>query len=258
MTDNSPQTLHNKTILITGASRGLGRAIACEAATQGANIVFTYSQDKHGADTTLASLADIYNKQARSTNSARAFRVSVLKREDIDAMLEQVYADYETLDILINNAGISKAMPLALMHEQDWDEVIDTNLKSCYLMSRAVLAQMIRQRDGNILNIGSLAGTRMIDAPVHYCASKAAIKGFTEALCKEVGRYNIRVNCLAPGLLEQGVADNLPARKLSEYLKNTALGRVGTLAEIAKLACFMISDRANYMTGNTLLADGGF
>lgn len=254
MTSIHTRPLNNKNILVTGGSRGLGRAIALEAVKQGANLAFTYSQDEQAAKKTLTLLSATRKQHTR----IECFKTSATDLNAIEKMLAQLSKQWDELDILINNAGMSKAMPLALMHEQDWDQIIDTNLKSCYLMSRAILPQMIRRRQGNILNIGSLAGTRMIDAPVHYCASKAAIKGFTESLCKEVGRYNIRVNCLAPGLLEQGVADNLPAKKLSEYLKNTALGRVGTLAEIAKLACFMVSDRASYMTGNTLLADGGF
>jgi NAD(P)-dependent dehydrogenase (short-subunit alcohol dehydrogenase family) len=148
-------------------------------------------------------------------------------------------------------------MPLALMEEDDWDRVMDINVKGTFLTARAVLRGMIRRKRGVVLNIGSLAGMRMIDAPVHYCASKAAIKGLTEALAKEVARYGIRVICLAPGLLEDGVGRNLPEHRLADYLKHCALGRVGTFDEVARLAAFMVSGANGYMSGETVIADGG-
>jgi NAD(P)-dependent dehydrogenase (short-subunit alcohol dehydrogenase family) len=135
--------------------------------------------------------------------------------------------------------------------------VIDVNAKGQFLAARAVLRGMIRRRNGSILNIGSLAGVRLLEAPVHYSASKAAVKGFTEALSKEVARYNIRVNCLAPGLLEEGVAQNLPEHRLREYLKHVALHRKGALEEVAKFAAFLVSERNSYMNGATIIMDGG-
>jgi NAD(P)-dependent dehydrogenase (short-subunit alcohol dehydrogenase family) len=159
--------------------------------------------------------------------------------------------------VLVNNAGVSQNMPLALMEEEDWDRVMDVNVKGTFLTSRTVLRGMIRRKRGVVLNIGSLAGMRMIDAPVHYCASKAAIKGLTEALAKEVARYGIRVICLAPGLLEEGVGRNLPEHRLADYLKHCALGRVGTFDEIARLAAFLVSGVNGYMSGETVIADGG-
>ena len=158
---------------------------------------------------------------------------------------------------IFNNAGISQNLPLALMEEEDWDRVMDVNVKGTFLTSRAVLRGMIRRKSGVILNIGSLAGTRMIEAPIHYCASKAAVKGLTEAMAKEVARYQIRVLCLAPGLLEDGVGRNLPDYKLSEYLKHCALGRVGCFEEVAKFAAFLVSDANSYMNGETVVMDGG-
>ena len=143
------------------------------------------------------------------------------------------------------------------MEEEDWDKVMDINVKGTFLTSKAVLRGMIRRKFGVILNIGSLAGQRMIEAPVHYCASKAAIKGLTEAMAKEVARYQIRVNCLAPGLLEDGVGRNLPDHRLADYLKHCALGRIGCFEEVAHFASFIVSDANSYMTGETVLMDGG-
>jgi 3-oxoacyl-[acyl-carrier protein] reductase len=162
------------------------------------------------------------------------------------------------LDILVNNAGVSQNLPIALLEEEDWDRVMDVNVKGTFLTSRAVLRGMIRRKEGGvILNIGSLAGTRMLDAPVHYCASKAAINGLTEAMAKEVARYRVRVICLAPGLLEDGVGRNLPDHRLADYLRHCALGRVGTLDEVAGFATFLVCDANSYMSGETVLMDGG-
>jgi NAD(P)-dependent dehydrogenase (short-subunit alcohol dehydrogenase family) len=161
------------------------------------------------------------------------------------------------LDILVNNAGVSQVLPIALLEEDDWDQLLDTNLKGTYLVTRVVLRGMFRRRSGRILNIGSIAGLRPLEAPVHYAASKAAIRGFTESLAKEVGRYGITVNSLAPGILEGGVGLSLPQYRLDEYLKHCALGRVGTFEEVSVAAAFMVSDLNSYMNGATLTMDGG-
>src|SRR5207248_4265676 len=133
---------------------------------------------------------------------------------------------------------------------------LDTNVKGAFLVTQQAMRGMIHRKRGRILNIGSLAGVKMMMAPVHYCAAKAALKGFTEALAKEIGRYGVTVNCLAPGVLEEGVSGNLPPAKLEEYLRNCALGRVGTLGEAADVAAFLVSDRNSYMNGATIMLDG--
>ena len=147
-------------------------------------------------------------------------------------------------------------MPLALMEEEDWDRVMDMNVKGTFLTSRTVLRGMIRRKRGVVLNIGSLVGVRMLEAPIHYCASKAAVKGLTEALAKEVARYGIRVNCLAPGLLDEGVGRNLPEHRLADYLQHCSLGRLGQLEEVARFAAFLVSDANSYMSGETVVMDG--
>lgn len=243
--------LQGQRILVTGASRGLGRAFAVKFAAEGARVAFTYSSDDKGAEATRAGI------EAAGAD-ALGFKVSVLDEPGLAAAVKRLEAAWDGVDILVNNAGVSQALPLALMDAADWDRVLDTNLKGIHHASRAVLPGMIRVRRGQILNIGSLAGTRMIEAPIHYCASKAGVKGFTEAFSKEVSRYNIRVNCLAPGLLDEGVAQNLPDYKLDEFLRNLSLHRRGTLEEVAKFAAFMLSDRCTYMNGATVLMDGGF
>jgi len=242
--------LQYKRALVTGASRGLGRAFCERLAAEGADVAFNYASDEEGARETLGRV------EGRGRR-ALAFRASVLDPAALDQMVREIESAWGGVDILVNNAGVSQPLPVALMEEEDWDAVMDTNAKGQFLAARAVLRGMIRRRSGCVLNIGSLAGARMIEAPVHYCASKAAVKGFTEALSKEVARYNIRVNCLAPGLLEDGVSQNLPDYRVTEFLRHVALRRKGTLEEVAKFAAFLISDRNSYMNGATVLMDGG-
>jgi len=235
------------TALITGGSRGLGRAIVETFAAEGARVAFSYVRDEAGAQTTIAAAG----------GAAKAFRVSVLDVAGTSAMIDEIEREWGAIDILVNNAGVSQNLPLALMEEEDWDRVMDINVKGTFLTSRAVLRGMIRRRRGVVLNIGSLVSVRMMDAPVHYCASKAAIKGLSEALAKEVARYGIRVLCLAPGLLEDGVSRNLPDYRLADYLKHCSLGRLGSLQEVARSAAFLVSDANSYMSGETVVIDGG-
>lgn len=205
-------------------------------AEEGADVAFTYTRDDGGAART----------------PGRPFKVSVLDGAATEALARDL-----DVEILVNNAGVTQNLPIALMEEEDWDRVMDVNVKGAFLTTRAFLKGMIRRKSGVILNIGSLAGVRMIEAPTHYCASKAALKGLTAALAKEVARYGIRVLCLAPGLLEDGVGRNLPEHRLADYLEHCALGRVGTFDEVARFAAFLVSDANSYMTGETIVMDGG-
>jgi 3-oxoacyl-[acyl-carrier protein] reductase len=235
--------LAGKRVYVTGASRGLGRAIALAAAEQGARVGFNYRTDDEGAQLTAHALA--------------ALSSSVLDAKGFTRAIAEVESTFGGIDILVNNAGVSQPLPVALMEDEDWDEVMDINAKGTFIASRIALRGMVRRRSGVVLNIGSLAGERLIEAPVHYCASKSAVHGFTRALAKEMGRYGIRVNCLAPGLLEDGVGKNLPEHRLHDYLEHVSLGRLGTLAEVAQFAVFMMSERCSYMSGETVVMDGG-
>lgn len=246
-----PRLLEGKRALITGGARGLGRALARVFAAEGATVAFSYTRDEDGAKATLALI------RAEGAD-ARAFKTSVLDVAATDAMVRDLDSAWGGLDVLVNNAGVTQNLPIALLEEEDWDRVMDVNVKGTFLTSRAVLRGMIRRKKGGvILNVGSLAGTRMLEAPVHYCASKAAINGLTQAMAKEVARYQVRVICLAPGLLEDGVGRNLPDHRLADYLKHCALGRVGTFEEVARFAAFLVSDVNSYMSGETVLMDGG-
>ncbi len=242
--------LDGKRALVTGGSRGLGRAICCAFAEQGAQVAFSYNKNEQAAAETCEAVEE-------RGGQAISYQVSVTDLPTTETMVRDLSERWGGIDVLVNNAAITQNLPLALLEEEDFDRVMSINVKGTFLTSKAVMRTMIRQKSGVVLNIGSLAGTRMIDAPIHYCASKAAIVGLTESMGKEVARHGIRVLCLAPGLLEGGVGRNLPEHRLADYLKHCALGRVGTFAEVAKLAAFMVSDHSGYMNGASIVMDGG-
>lgn len=246
----APRLLEGKRALVTGGSRGLGAAISLAFAREGARVAFTWTRDETGAAETLEALR-------KAGPEPLAVRASVTDLAGTEAMVRQVEEAFSGIDILVNNAGVSQPLPIALLEEEDWDKVMDVNVKGVFFTSKAVLRGMIRRKGGVILNVGSLAGTRMLEAPIHYSASKAAVKGLTEAMAKEVARHGIRVVCLAPGLLEDGLGRSLPDHRLKDYLKHCALGRLGTLEETARFAAFLVSDSNGYMTGETVVLDGG-
>jgi len=242
--------LDGRTALVTGGSRGLGRAICTTLAREGANVAFNYARSSAEAE---AVLADIRAHGVKGW----AHQVSVLDKAGLNAMVRAIEAETSGIDILVNNAGVGQVVPLALMEEEDWDRVMDVNVKGAFLTTQAVLRGMIHRQRGRILNISSLAGVKMMQAPVHYSAAKAALKGMTEALAKEIGRYGITVNCLAPGVLNEGVSGNLPPAKQDEYVRHCAMRRLGQVEEIAEAVAFFVSDRNSYMNGATVVLDGG-
>jgi 3-oxoacyl-[acyl-carrier protein] reductase len=241
--------LDGRTALVTGGSRGLGRSICLALAREGARVAFNYSRSETEANELLETLR-------RMDAKARGFKVSVLDKKGLQDMARAIEKEAGAIDILVNNAGVGQVVPLALMEEDDWDRMMNINVKGAFLTTQAVMRGMIHRRRGRILNISSLAGVKMMQAPVHYSAAKAALKGFTEALAKEIGRYGITVNCLAPGILNDGVSGNLPPAKRDDYLRHCALGRVGTLEEVADMVSFLVSDRNSYMNGATVVLDG--
>ncbi len=245
--------LDGKRCIVTGGTRGLGLAMATTFARHGARVCITYSNnDDDAADASMklaeagAAGTDQLVKKGSVADAAHA-------RDTVAAVI----AAWGGIDILVNNAGITQVLPISLLEEADWDQMMNVNVKGAYLFSRAALKTMIRQKSGHILNIGNFASERVIEAPVHYAASKAALRGFTEALAREVGRYSVQVNLLAPGLLDVGMAQGLPQHRQKEYLQQSALGRLGRAAEIAELAAFLVSGENRFMSGAKLCADGG-
>jgi NAD(P)-dependent dehydrogenase (short-subunit alcohol dehydrogenase family) len=242
--------LEGKVAFVTGGSRGLGRSICDVMAREGADVAFNYSTNEDDARKTEELIA------ARGRR-ALPYVCSVLDAAALATTVQDIEAKAGRIDILVNNAGVSQAMPFPLIDEGDWDRVMDVNVKGTFLATQAVVRGMIRQKRGKILNISSLAGVTLIRAPVHYATAKAALQGFTTSLSKELARYGIHVNCLAPGLLDTGVAHAVTEDQKAEYLKHCSLGRLGTGEEIAELVAFLTSDRCSYLSGTTVIADGG-
>jgi len=242
--------LHDKRCLVTGGSRNLGRAICFALARAGAKVAFTYKERDDEAVETTRLLRDMGCDPV-------VMKGLVFDAKHVASTVNAVEVAFGGIDILINNAALTQIMPIALIEEEEWDAVMDTNVKGVFLFSRAVLRSMIRSKKGHILNIGSFGADRVVDAPVHYAASKAAVVGFSLALAKEVGRYGIAVNCLVPGLLETGLSNRLPKHRLDSYVAQAALGRLGTVDEVAEFAAWLVSYENSFMAGGQVIIDGG-
>jgi 3-oxoacyl-[acyl-carrier protein] reductase len=246
----APRRLEGKRCLVTGGSRGLGRAIALAFTRHGARVAFTFRKNRDDADATVAAIR-------AAGGEPLVFQGSVSDAAHVQQTVKDLVAAWQGIDVLVNNAGTTQILPVALIEEEDWDAVMDTSAKGTFLYSRAVLRTMIRARSGHILNIGSFASERVIEAPIHYAAAKSALRGLTEALAREVGRYDIKVNLLSPGLLDVGLAQILPRHRIDEYVSQAAFGRLGTADEVAELAAFLVSSENSFMTGAKIVADGG-
>ena len=238
-----------RSILITGASRGLGRALCRAFGALGDRVAFTFSADHDGAAITLEQT------RAAGASAVRSFATSVLDAEGTASIVDELDRDWGGVDVLINNAGVTQPLPLPLLDEADWDRVMDVNVKGVFLTSKAVARSMMRRKRGVILNIGSLAGHRMLDVPVHYAASKAAVEGLTRALAKQLGRHRIRVLCLAPGLIDDGVGRAVPEHRRRDYIEHSALGRLVTVDEVAQVAVELTA-ADGFITGETITVDG--
>lgn len=243
--------LEGKRCLVTGASRGLGAAICRAFAAEGAKVAFTYLKSTRDADDLAAEL------EKTTGQKPLVFQGNVSDSAHVKTVIKEVTTQWGGIDVLVNNAGVMQVLPLALIEEADWDRVMSVNVKGAFLYSQGVLKSMIKNKSGVILNVGSFASERIVEAPIHYAASKSALRGFTESLAREVGRYNISVNLIAPGMLDVGLAQSLPKHRLDEYLSQCPLGRLGNAAEVARLAVFMASSRNSFMAGAKINIDGG-
>ena len=187
----------------------------------------------------------------------KAYELDILDARGGQEVSKAFESDLGPLDILINNAGISQVMPFALIEEQDWDLVMDVNVKGMFLVTKAFVRGMISRKSGNIINMSSLAGTRVLEVPVHYATSKSAVIGFTLSLAGELARYNIRVNAVVPGMLDGGVGLNVPEKQRREYCNYCTQGRPGKPEEVAQLVSFLASDASSYINAQAINVDGG-
>ncbi|NLY67925.1 MAG: 3-oxoacyl-[acyl-carrier-protein] reductase [Tissierellia bacterium] len=243
-------SLTGKNALVTGASRGIGRAIAVELAKNGANIAISYVNNKDKAD-------EVVNEIKGYGVKAIAVKADVSKEEEVLNMVKIVKESIGSIDILVNNAGINRDNLLMRMSTEDWDKVIDTNLKGTYLCSKALIRDMIKKKSGKIINIASVAGVAGNFGQTNYSASKAGVIGFTKSLAKEVASRGINVNAIAPGLIETDMTLALKEDIRDSLVKNIPMGRLGTVQDIANIVIFLASEKSNYITGQVINVDGG-
>jgi len=242
--------LEGKVAVVTGASRGIGRAIALKLANEGAKVVVNYSGSQAKAEEVVATIQE-------NGGEAIAVQASVSKTEEVTALMDAAVKTFGSLDILVNNAGITRDNLLMRMKEDEWDDVLDTNLKGVFLCTKAVTRQMMKQRAGRIINISSIVGVAGNAGQANYVAAKAGVIGLTKTTAKELASRNILVNAVAPGFIETEMTEQLPEDIKQGMLTQIPLAKLGQPEDIAKAVAFLASDDANYMTGQTLHIDGG-
>lgn len=242
--------LQDKIVLITGASRGIGKAIAEECVKQGAKVAFTYlsSDEKaRGLEAELTATGGI----------AKGFKSDASKFDDAQKLVDDVVAEFGTIDVLVNNAGITRDTLLMRMTEEQWDEVMNTNLKSAFNLTKAVQRPMLKARSGSIINMSSVVGVSGNAGQSNYAASKAGLIGFTKSIAQELGSRNIRCNAIAPGFIETEMTEVLDPKVVQGWRDSIPLKRGGTPLDVANATVFLASDMSTYVTGQTIHVCGG-
>ena len=241
--------LDGKLVLVTGASRGIGKAIALTLGGAGATVI--------GTATTESGADNISKDFAEKNISGKGMKLNVTDNEQISDLVKTVNEDFESIDILVNNAGITRDNILLRMKEDEWEDIINTNLSSIYKMSKVVLRGMIKNRSGRIISITSVVGAMGNAGQSNYAAAKAGMIGFTKSLAREVGVRGITVNAIAPGFIETDMTDSLPDEQKEALASQIPMGRLGTVDEVAKAVLFLAGDGGSYITGQTLHVNGG-
>ena len=242
--------LENKTAIITGATRGIGHGIALEFAKQGCNVTFTYSSSVEAAEALEKELTALGVK-------AKGYQSNAADFDAAQELAKNVLEEFGSIDILVNNAGITKDNLLMRISEDDFDKVIQVNLKSVFNLTKAVIRPMMKQRKGSIINMSSVVGLKGNAGQANYAASKAGILGFSKSVALELGSRNIRSNVVAPGFIETEMTAKLDEKVLAEWRNGIPLKRGGTPKDIADACVFLASDMSSYITGQTLSVDGG-
>jgi 3-oxoacyl-[acyl-carrier protein] reductase len=242
--------LEGKTALITGASRGIGKAIALTYAQHGANVAFTDLEVNDSAKEVERGIIEMGVKGKAYASDASSFQGS-------EAVVNEILKDFERIDILVNNAGITRDTLLMRMSEEQWDMVININLKSAFNLTKAVQKIMLKQKEGSIINMSSVVGIKGNAGQANYSASKAGLIGFTKSVALEFGSRNIRCNAIAPGFIETEMTAKLDETVVKKWVENIPLRRSGTPLDVANCAVFLASDLSAYMTGQVFQVDGG-
>jgi 3-oxoacyl-[acyl-carrier protein] reductase len=242
--------LTEKVALVTGASRGIGRAIAEIYAKNGANVAFTYLHSEEKAKQIEADLLAFGVK-------AKAYKSDAGSFAEAETLVAEVIKDFGQIDILVNNAGITKDNLLLRMSEQQWDEVIQANLKSVFNLTKCVVKEMLLKRSGSIINLTSVVGISGNAGQANYAASKAGVIGFTKSIAAEIGSRSVRCNAIAPGFIKTDMTDKLNEEQQKALLKSIPLNRLGTATEVAETALFLASDLSTYITGQVISVCGG-
>ncbi len=242
--------LKDKVAIVTGGTKGIGRAISLLFAEEGARVVANFSKDVEAAEHLIG---EAQVKQL----PLRLFKADVTQFDQVKEMVEDVSAEYGRIDILVNNVGLIRDNFLMLMSDEDWDALMKANLKSLFYCCRAVIRKMIPERRGKIINISSISGILGTSGQTNYAATKGGMISFTKSLARELGPFNIHVNAVAPGLIESEVLSKMAKEKVEAIIKSTSLGRLGKPEEVARAVLFLASDLSTYITGQTLIVDGG-
>lgn len=244
------KTLSNKTALITGASRGIGKGIALKFAQEGANVAFTYLSSDEKARA-------LENELETFGIKAKGYKSDASNYEAAEELIKDILKDFGELEIVINNAGITKDGLLMRMSEENWDAVMNVNLKSVFNITKQVARPLMKNRKGSIINMSSVVGRNGNAGQANYAASKAGIIGFTQSIAKELGSRNIRCNAIAPGFIQTEMTEALDEKVIEEWNKVIPLKRPGTVEDVAELAVFLASDKSAYITGQTFDVSGG-
>ncbi len=242
--------LDGKVVLITGASRGIGKAIAEECAKQGATVAFTYISSEEKAKA-------LENELSAKGGVAKGFKSDAGNYDAAQALVDQVVEAFGTVDVLVNNAGITRDTLLMRMTEEQWDEVIATNLKSAFNLTKAVIKPMLKAKKGSIINMSSVVGVSGNAGQSNYAASKAGLIGFTKSVAQELGSRNIRCNAIAPGFIETEMTGALDEKVVQEWRNSIPLKRGGSPEDVANATVFLASEMSAYVTGQTLHVCGG-
>lgn len=243
--------MDKKTVLVTGASRGIGKAIATVFAENGYNVLINYNNSEKEA-------LDLYNELKSKGLSVDTYKADVSKKEEVNLMINYCIGQFEKIDVLVNNAGISRSNLFTDITYEEWNEVINTNLNSVFYTTKKALQYMLPQMSGKIINISSIWGMVGGSYEVHYSTSKAAIIGMTKSLAKELGPSNIQVNCIAPGVIQTDMLNSIGEETLEMLREETPLMRLGTPEDIANCAMYLGGDKSDFITGQIISPNGGF